>query len=237
MDAPASLMETDRQSMLLKQIDKLQLSAIGASNDRYLRDSLYQQLAMACALDLLSWGLVITTIDLRVLAQNRCAQELFAAGNGVTLLKNQFTCMDGRTHQKLEYRTRHLQHHTNTRQQFGLRVSRDRNLHDLQLFVIACAPTAHGSPLAQDAPAFCIWIFDPAATKDIDHDLLRDLHGLTATEAQVTACLYRGCTPDETATELRVSINTIKTHLKHIFVKCEVRSQAELLQMLALGPR
>lgn len=230
-------METDRQLRLLEQIGALQVTADDASNEGDLRDSLYRQLAITCALDLLPLGLVITAFDLRVLTLNRCAQELLAAANGITLLKNQFTCMDGRMQQKLEFRTRHLQRRTGARQQFGLRVGRDRKLPDLQLLVIACAPTSKSSLAAQDTPAFCIWIFDPAATKNIDHELLRDLHGLTATEAQVTACLYRGCTPDEAATELRVSINTIKTHLKHIFVKCEVRSQAELLQMLALGPR
>jgi DNA-binding CsgD family transcriptional regulator len=34
-----------------------------------------------------------------------------------------------------------------------------------------------------------------------------------------------------------IGMNTAKTHLKHVFTKCGVCSKAELLRLLALGPR
>lgn len=36
---------------------------------------------------------------------------------------------------------------------------------------------------------------------------------------------------------VKVAVNTVQAHLKQIFVKCDVHSQAMLLQLLALGPR
>jgi len=45
-----------------------------------------------------------------------------------------------------------------------------------------------------------------------------------------------GRSVEETAQALDLSLNTVRTHLKHIFTKCEVNSQAELLHLLAMGP-
>jgi DNA-binding CsgD family transcriptional regulator len=41
---------------------------------------------------------------------------------------------------------------------------------------------------------------------------------------------------EQVARTLHVSPNTVRTHLKRIFSKCEVQSQAELMHVLSLGP-
>jgi DNA-binding CsgD family transcriptional regulator len=64
---------------------------------------------------------------------------------------------------------------------------------------------------------------------------LRDLHGLTEAEAKVASALFMGRSTKEAALSLGISVNTVKAHLKGIFRKCGVRSQAELSQLLALG--
>jgi len=52
----------------------------------------------------------------------------------------------------------------------------------------------------------------------------------------VARSLFAGRSVEETAKELDLSLNTVRTHLKQIFTKCEVNSQAELLHLLAMGP-
>jgi hypothetical protein len=52
-----------------------------------------------------------------------------------------------------------------------------------------------------------------------------------------TLLLYDGESLGSAAQRLHVSPNTAKTHLHHVFLKCDVHSQAELLQLLSLGPR
>ena len=47
---------------------------------------------------------------------------------------------------------------------------------------------------------------------------------------------YAGYSVEQTADALDLSLNMVRTHLKQIFSKCEVQSQAELLHTLALGP-
>jgi DNA-binding CsgD family transcriptional regulator len=49
--------------------------------------------------------------------------------------------------------------------------------------------------------------------------------------------LFAGRSVEQTAAALRLSPNTVRTHLKQIFTKCEVQSQAELMHLLTQGPR
>jgi DNA-binding NarL/FixJ family response regulator len=54
--------------------------------------------------------------------------------------------------------------------------------------------------------------------------------------ADVAAELFAGQPVEQIARTLHVSPNTVRTHLKRIFSKCEVQSQAELMHVLSLGP-
>jgi DNA-binding CsgD family transcriptional regulator len=198
---------------------------------------LASKVALERVLDQLPFGLLLITTDLKVLSANRFARGLLEVACGLTVVKRRLACMDGRSHQKLEHGIQRLLNKSpGVARTTAIRVARGNDQPDLQLSIANCG-TLHPVPAAPDIPAFCIWVFDPGAHRALDGEMLRELHGLTVSEAAVTAALFRGLSIDEVATELGVTANTVKTHLKHIFQKCEVRSQAELLQMLALGPR
>ena len=53
-----------------------------------------------------------------------------------------------------------------------------------------------------------------------------------STEAKVAASIADGKGLPETAAALRISKNTVHTHLQHIFRKCGVRRQSELVRVL-----
>ncbi|TFV92308.1 helix-turn-helix transcriptional regulator [Oxalobacteraceae bacterium OM1] len=66
--------------------------------------------------------------------------------------------------------------------------------------------------------------------------LLHELYGLTSTEARIARLLADGSKPAEVADALCVSVLTVKSHLKAIFLKTGVRRQAELCKLvLPLG--
>jgi len=67
--------------------------------------------------------------------------------------------------------------------------------------------------------------------------VLRDLYGLTPAQARVARSLFADRSVEATAAALDLSLNTVRTHLKQIFTRCEVPSQAELLHLLAQGPQ
>jgi DNA-binding CsgD family transcriptional regulator len=82
-----------------------------------------------------------------------------------------------------------------------------------------------------------LMIYEPNAGQRLPLRILTELYGLTEAEAAVTELLFEGESLEDTAQQLHISINTAKTHLHHVFVKCDVHTQGELLQLLSLGPR
>ena len=61
---------------------------------------------------------------------------------------------------------------------------------------------------------------------------LRERFGLTTAECKVAAESAEGCAPTEIATRLGLSVQTVRSHLKRIFLKAGVHSQAGLVQAL-----
>jgi len=84
--------------------------------------------------------------------------------------------------------------------------------------------------------ALVAFIYAPDERREISAEVLRELYGLTRAEAEVARGLFTGRNVEQTAEALQLSLNTVRTHLKHIFTKCEVQSQAELMHLLAQGP-
>jgi DNA-binding CsgD family transcriptional regulator len=85
--------------------------------------------------------------------------------------------------------------------------------------------------------SFFAVVYAPNGLRGISLDVLREVYGLTPAQASVARSLFAGRSVEETARALDLSLNTVRTHLKQIFTKCEVNSQAELMHLLALGPR
>jgi DNA-binding CsgD family transcriptional regulator len=63
-------------------------------------------------------------------------------------------------------------------------------------------------------------------------NLLRDIYGFTACEAHLAKLLIQGYSTQEAASQLGVSINTIKTHLKGIFEKTGYNKQSQVVAIL-----
>lgn len=84
--------------------------------------------------------------------------------------------------------------------------------------------------------AFFALLYAPNGMHGISIDVLRQMYGLTPAQSAVASSLFAGRSVEETANALDLSLNTVRTHLKQVFTKCEVNSQAELLHLLAMGP-
>lgn len=84
--------------------------------------------------------------------------------------------------------------------------------------------------------ALAVFVFAPDERRDVSTDVLRELYGLTRAQSEVARQLFAGRSVEQAARALDVSPNTVRTHLKHIFTKCDVQSQAELMHLLAQGP-
>ena len=82
-----------------------------------------------------------------------------------------------------------------------------------------------------------LMIYEPSAGVHIPKRILTELYCMSDAEAALTLLLFAGESLESAAHHQHISVNTAKTHLHHIFLKCDVHSQGELLQLLSLGPR
>lgn len=86
--------------------------------------------------------------------------------------------------------------------------------------------------------AYCVFIYQPdAGNRPLPGKVLGQLYGLTPSESRLVNALFVGKSLIDAAQQVDVTVNTAKSVLKKVFAKCGVASQAELLQLLALGPR
>ncbi|MEJ2392941.1 MAG: helix-turn-helix transcriptional regulator [Gammaproteobacteria bacterium] len=67
-------------------------------------------------------------------------------------------------------------------------------------------------------------------------ELLVAIYRLTESEAKITSLLCAGLTLAEISEQLRLTLNTVKTHLKAAFQKTGTRRQAELVNLINSGP-
>lgn len=81
--------------------------------------------------------------------------------------------------------------------------------------------------------AVLLFIVDPANRAGVPVAWIVDAYGLTPAEARVAIAASSGLTIPETARQLGVSQNTIKTHLRKVFGKTGTNRQAELARLMA----
>jgi DNA-binding CsgD family transcriptional regulator/PAS domain-containing protein len=81
--------------------------------------------------------------------------------------------------------------------------------------------------------AVLLFVIDPANRRSIPLGQLMDAYGLTRAEARVALTASLGTTVIESARLLGLSPNTLKTHLRRVFIKTATARQAELAGLIA----
>jgi DNA-binding CsgD family transcriptional regulator len=83
------------------------------------------------------------------------------------------------------------------------------------------------------SPAAILIVCDPGSPAEIPASWLTDAYGLTLGEIRVARTASSGATIADTARRLRISPNTVKTHLHRIYEKTGTSRQAELTRLMA----
>jgi DNA-binding CsgD family transcriptional regulator len=78
-------------------------------------------------------------------------------------------------------------------------------------------------------PRWLVMVFDQEARARVSAGVLADTLEITDREAQLVAQLARHCNLAHAAGQMGISLHTARSHLKSIYSKTGVRSQAELL--------
>jgi DNA-binding CsgD family transcriptional regulator len=66
-------------------------------------------------------------------------------------------------------------------------------------------------------------------------DLFRRHYGMTPAEARLATLIATGCSLLDAAAAMNISRNTVRTHMKHVYAKTELRRQVDLVRLLGSG--
>jgi DNA-binding CsgD family transcriptional regulator len=79
-------------------------------------------------------------------------------------------------------------------------------------------------------PRIGLFVSSTAALKPPDVRRLQDHFDLTRVEAEVVSHICCGCDPAEVARRMRVSVHTVRGHLKTIYQKMNVHRQSDVVR-------
>lgn len=100
------------------------------------------------------------------------------------------------------------------------------------IVVIVPASAAPGPSGQSRGAAAIVYTLQPAHGTTRGLDTLCRLHGLSRVEADLIAHLIDGLTLTETATRMRIKVETARTYLKQIFNKTGLHRQADLVGLM-----
>jgi DNA-binding CsgD family transcriptional regulator len=89
------------------------------------------------------------------------------------------------------------------------------------------------SDMSMPDAAVLVFIVDPVNSSGMPISWVMDAYGLTAAEARVALAASTGASIPVVAGSLRLSQNTIKTHLRRVYAKTGTGRQAELARVIA----
>ncbi len=188
------------------------------------------------ALDVLPQGLLVLDAERRVLAANRMAETILAAGDGLIV-------DDGVLCAARAAEDRELQHHLGRAVGTSSTVTLAGGVVALprpsgaRPYGLLITPFVGPRPrFASRQPAVIVTVTDPEREVEPSADMLRRLFGLTPTEAALAALLASGRSVDEVADELAMAKATARVHLRSIFKKMRVNRQSELVKLVLDSP-
>lgn len=185
----------------------------------------------AGALTQLSVASLLLDSELQILATNAVADRWLAERDGVTRTGNTLTLAQRRDQQQL----RELVASATAAQHSGaptlvsaMPVERPSGRAPLGLIVrpLPASDTHSGGP------SVSIFISDPEQPTEVSTKILSQLFGLTSAEARLALRLANGLSLEQAATELGITRNTGRAHLRSIFTKTGVAQQSQLVSLI-----
>lgn len=185
--------------------------------------------ALCAVLDHLPQAVVLVSNDSQLLFHNRSARSLFAQPGAISLRRGVVWVGESRAATLTAVPAITNSSQIGKPTGAALRIVHGRQAEEHCLYITRLGLRRRADPIA-------LMVFALHRGREVSPQLLQQLYRLTHAEATTAAELFAGRRPAEVAKSLSVSTNTVRAHIKKIFSKCRVSSQAELVRLVALGP-
>jgi DNA-binding CsgD family transcriptional regulator len=187
---------------------------------------------LEAALNALAAGVVFTERNGRVVYMNTAAASQFKTGNALKLFNNRFSPTDPGAARALAAALAGASDGQPAGGRGNTLALPDRDGRGVLATILPLGPTS-GRGLGEPAAAMAaIFIQDPSILPHCPGEAFARLYGLTGGELRVALTLMPGLTVQEAAQVLGISLETVKTHLKHIFQKTGTSRQVDLLALM-----
>ncbi len=187
----------------------------------------------AGAIDQLAVAAIILDESGRVLSRNKRAEELLAEADGIGMQGPSLQLTSREANRELQTMIEAALRPAIDRDAVAveaLRVPRSSQRADLGLVIRKVPETS--AVEGQAMPSVVVFISDPERVSETPVDVITRLFGFTPTEARLAMMLAQGLNLDEASTELTVSRNTTRTHLRALFSKTGVTRQSLLVRLI-----
>jgi DNA-binding CsgD family transcriptional regulator len=184
------------------------------------------------ALDLVNVGLLVTSMTGQLLLANRSAEQILDTRDGLELTPRGSirTSLKSTPALNVLLDTAAKSQPSESNDSI-VAVRRPSGKRPLTLVIrsvqAVTAPTSDPT-----SPSALVFILDPEFPLQAAESELRQLYGLTSTEACLANLLMEGKTLDECCEILGIRRSTARTHLQHLFEKVGVQRQSELVSLL-----
>ncbi len=195
-----------------------------------------QYTSLLAALDRLNFGVALLNEGMQVLHLNEAGQKVVSRRDGIFIGANrQLESNPAAEQSQRLLRWLMAVNDTSEAEQAhflkGCRVVRsDGKRH----YAIQCAavPADSAWTAQNEAVRYVVFIIDPSALQLPSADRLIALYGLTGAQAKVALAFSSGGTYKQVAQRLRVSQETVRSHVKEIYPKTRVNRQADLVRLV-----
>jgi len=185
------------------------------------------------ALDRFPTGVCVLDAKGNVLQTNLAADRLLAGGDGLTIRQGRLVAArsnDARVMGRLMLAA--AQTGNGHGLSAGGHIALERPSGRRPLSVTISPVRSLGAVAVDGRAAALVFIADPEEHVELRLDLLRQLWGLTRSEARVASLVAAGMSLEEISEKLSIQANTARAHLKQVFSKTDTGRQAELVSLL-----
>jgi DNA-binding CsgD family transcriptional regulator len=172
----------------------------------------------------------------KVLLTNVRADELLRRGDSLVLFDGKLQCRQTSQQAQLDRLVRAALAPANGEPRGGWTRVSSASAQRTYVALVAHLAASEDS-FGSFQPRALVVVSDPAGADAPDVQALRDVFGLTQTEARLASTLSTGHSLESAAASLNMRVATARSHLKAIFAKLEVNRQQDLVRLLtSLSP-
>jgi len=191
--------------------------------------------ALAEAMDLLPTGLILLDERRNIVLKNRGADRILKLNDGVRADGSGPSVEDARQNAEFQLLIADAIESSRGGQAVSTGFLAVKRPTGKQPFATMVAPLLGNSSQVMGGAVVAIFIADPAGGRLQDPEVLASLYSLTNSEAELVRLLADGLSLEEAATKRGVSMNTARSHLKHVFAKTGTSRQGELVRLIIAG--